>query len=112
MVVNPPSAPAAELRLRTWREYLSAPSFVGFREWWLDLVNPMRHSPPKHAATMSSRPNEVQVAVFVAMPSQRSAPSGDVSGRGVEQLGEMSIGISGTSWPHEDSFADVLEART
>lgn len=92
---------------------MSVPSFGGFKEWWLDLAHPMRHSPPpKDAVTLLSRPNEVQVAVFIAMPSQRSTPPKDPPGRGVEELGEMSIGISGTLWHHEDSFADMLETRT
>lgn len=104
MVIEPPTIPSSGPR--SWRDHLHA--FDGVKEWWLDLADPMRHELPKNV--IATKPEEVQVAVFVAMPSQHSIP--DTHRRGAEQVGEVAIGISGTRWHYEDRFPDLLESRT
>ena len=101
MIVSPP---AVRPRAQPWSEYV--PSLDGFKEWWLDLVDPMRHQSPKSEG--SKQPDEVQVAVFIAMPVRH----GTLPKAGAEQVGDISIGISGKQWSYDDTFTDVLETRT
>lgn len=67
----------------------------------------MRHAPHKGMGDGKGKVDALQVAVFVLMPSQPGAKS-----RGLDQLGEMSIGIAGTPWEHDDSVLELHETRT
>lgn len=101
-----PSAPRRSLRDRIHPRQ-------SLRDWWLDIVDPMRHTPSKDAALESkSAVDELQVAVFILMPSQEHGKPLHVGG-GLEQLGELTIGIAGTPWDYDSSALDTTtETRT
>lgn len=80
------------------------------REWWLDLVHPMRHDSPKSALN-KDKTEAVQVAVFISMPSQQT-PETKRASRGLERLGELAIGIAGFPWEYDDAALDIPETRT
>ena len=101
MIVEPPSAPPSSPRgPRTLREHFQA--FDDLKEWWLDIAHPMRHMQAK-TETTEKKPEEVHVAVFIAMPSHRVTLSKRVSGGGAEQLGEIALGISSCAWEYGDT---------
>ena len=106
MALAPPPAPAPSTRRRLRERYVPTNSL---REWWLDLINPMRHAPPKDADAARGRIDALQVAVLVAMPAR--APAGGKP-RGLDGLGEVAIGIAATRWEHGDVVLEADEART
>jgi len=82
------------------------------KEWWLDLVDPMRHSPQKDGLGDKGQVDQLQVAVFISMPSPDDGKLSATTRGGVEQLGELSIGIAGMPWNYDDSVLDLPEIRT
>lgn len=67
----------------------------------------MRHAPHKGMIDGKGRVEALQVAVFVSMPCRPTEKS-----EGLEQLGEVAIGIAGTPWDHNESVLDAQESRT
>ncbi|EKM57591.1 uncharacterized protein PHACADRAFT_251287 [Phanerochaete carnosa HHB-10118-sp] len=108
MDIAPTPSPSGSPRLPRDRMH----PIQNLKEWWLDLVDPMRHSPPKDGLGDKGQVDQLQVAVLISMPSlDRGIPPATNNG-GVEQLGELSIGIVGMPWNHDDSALDLPETRT
>ncbi|GJE85140.1 hypothetical protein PsYK624_012180 [Phanerochaete sordida] len=83
-----------------------------FREWWLDIADPMRHTPPKDGLAREAAVDRLQVAVLVLMPSVDHGKPHAASG-GLEDLGELAIGIYGTEWDYDSASLDATtETRT
>ena len=71
----------------------------------------MRHSPQKGSLGTEDKVDQLQVAMFISMPSQDHGKLTASSG-GAGRLGELAIGIADLPWSYDDSALNISETRT
>lgn len=109
-ILNMPPPPSpSQSPPRPWRDRIHP--VTSLRNWWLDLLDPMRHVPQKNGTIGKGAVDQLQVAVFISMPSPVRGKRVSTYG-GLEALGEIAIGIAGTPWDYDESVLNKPETRT